>query len=253
MRLRKRLAKKKKALVFLSLTTLIHCIFFIAIIVLRLPALYANICFFLAKNLQPLCKKFIQRPRREVKMAKETAKRNLRTNIARMRVFAMITAAVNAFYVFVILYRNGGLPSFKDLMAISFWAGQEYIAYNTLNRLAQPTLSPEGDLLDCIDASNPKELGYYTFVQDTLWVCWVVQLFCILHPAFFVFYLPVPATLLYKVWGSVLQPLVSMYFSRRAGGEASEGNGGCAPRNRQERRKEELKQRKASRRGRVEK
>jgi hypothetical protein len=186
-------------------------------------------------------------------MAKEAAKRNLRRNIARMRVFAMITAAINALYLFVIFYRNGGLPSFKDLMAIGFWAGQEYAAYSTLNRLAQPTLSPEGDLLDCIDASNPTDLGYYTFVQDTLWVCWVVQLFCMLHPAFFVFYLPVPATLLYKLWGSVLRPLLAMYFEGRSGPAGADGEAGNsnAPRNRQERRKEELKQRKASRRVRV--
>lgn len=192
-------------------------------------------------------------------MAKETAKKNLRSNIARMRVFAMITCAINALYVFVILYRNGGLPSFKDLMAISFWAGQEYVAYSTLNNLAKPTLSPEGDLLDCIDAGNPTELGYYTFVQDTLWICWVVQLFCIVHPAFFVFYLPVPATLLYKLWGSALRPLFSMWIGGGQGGgdanengSAGDAGGSGAPRSRQERRKEELKQRKALRRGRAE-
>ncbi|KPI87827.1 hypothetical protein ABL78_3054 [Leptomonas seymouri] len=175
----------------------------------------------------------------------------MRANIARMRAFAMITMVVNAVYVFFILYRNGGLPSFKDLMAISFWAGQEYVAYSTLNKLAQPTLSPEGDLLDCIDASNPKELGYYTVVQDTLWVCWAVQLLCLLHPAFFVFYLPVPATLIYKVWGTVLRPLLSMYFGPRGQPDAEAG-GNDAMRSRQERRKEGLKQRKALRRGRVE-
>ncbi|KPA73691.1 hypothetical protein ABB37_09620 [Leptomonas pyrrhocoris] len=193
-------------------------------------------------------------------MAKETAKKNLRSNNARMRVFAAITAAVNALYVFAILHRRGGLPSFTDLLAIVFWAGQEYAAYRTLHKLAQPTLSPEGDLLDCIDASNPTELGYYTFVQDMLWVCWVVQLFCILHPAFFVFYLPVPATLLYKLWTTVLRPLASMYFGGggQGGQPGAQDNGGAAaggsaaPRNRQERRKEEQKQRKASRRGRVE-
>ncbi|XQJ24159.1 Protein of unknown function (DUF788), putative [Leishmania guyanensis] len=186
-------------------------------------------------------------------MSKETAKKNLKKNIARMRVFSMITAAVNALYVFAIFYRNGSLPSFYDLMAIGFWAGQEYLAYSTLNKLAQPTISPEGGLLDCIDVSNPQELGYYTLVQDILWVCWVVQALCILHPAFIVFYLPVPATLIYKLWDTVLKPLASAYFGRSgAGTGADDGGSNSPPRNRQERRKEELKQRKATRRGKSE-
>ncbi|KAG5488111.1 hypothetical protein LSCM1_08176 [Leishmania martiniquensis] len=185
-------------------------------------------------------------------MAKGTAKKNLKKNLVRMRVFWIITTAVNALYVLAILYRNGSLPSFRDLAAISFWAGQEYVAYSALNKLAQPTLSPDGDLLDCIDASNPQELGYYTFVQDVLWVCWAVQLLCILHPAFIVFYLPVPATLISKFWGSVLAPLLSTFFGGSGGGDdigADDGGSSGAPRNRQERRKEELKQRKAARRG----
>ncbi|CBZ23022.1 conserved hypothetical protein [Leishmania mexicana MHOM/GT/2001/U1103] len=183
-------------------------------------------------------------------MAKETAKRNLRKNKVRMRVFSMITAAVNLLYVLAILYRNGSLPSFHDLMAIGFWAGQEYLAYAMLSKVAQPTISPDGDLLDCIDASNPQELGYYSLAQDVLWVCWVVQALCMMHPAFIVFYLPVPATLIYKVWGSVLKPLVSVYLGGRgAGTGAEEGSSNGPPRNRQERREEALKQRKAARRG----
>ncbi|KAG5512296.1 hypothetical protein JKF63_07818 [Porcisia hertigi] len=186
-------------------------------------------------------------------MAKETAKKNLKKNMARMRAFSMITAALNCVYVFVILYRNGGLPSFRDLMAISFWAGQEYMAYTTLNKLAQPTIGSDGALLDCIDVSNPQELGHYTFVQDVLWVCWVVQTLCILHPAFIVFYLPVPATLIYKLWGTLLKPLVSAYLGGSAAdtGVANgiDGSSGNSSVSRQERRNEALKQRKAARRG----
>ncbi|KAK7194851.1 hypothetical protein NESM_000406000 [Novymonas esmeraldas] len=187
-------------------------------------------------------------------MAKETAKRNVKKNAARMRVFAAITAVVNGVYIIAILARNGGLPAFRDLLAIGFWLGQEYLAYTTLNALAQPTYGATGELLDCIDAANPKELGYYTFVQDVLWVCWVVQPLCIVHPAFIVFYLPVPATVLYKLWGAVLKPLASAWFGGGGGGSGVDGDGADdnsgAPRSRQERRKEELQQRKAARRGR---
>lgn len=182
-------------------------------------------------------------------MAKDTAKKNWKKNVARMSVFSYITIAVNVVYLLAILYRNGGLPSFADLVAIVFWAGQEYFALGSLKAFAKPTFSPEGDLLDCADASNPKELGYYSFAQDILWVCWVVQVLCIIHPAFFVFYLPVPATIIYKIWGSVLRPLLASHFSGPRGAEGGDEQGsGDGARSRQDRRREEVKQRKMLRR-----
>ncbi|EPY25534.1 hypothetical protein STCU_01331 [Strigomonas culicis] len=181
-------------------------------------------------------------------MAKETAKKNWKKNEARMKIFSMVTIAVNVLYVLVILYRNGGLPSFRDLSAISFWASQEYAALVSLKNFAAPRFSADGDLLDCIDASNPQELGYLTLAQDTLWVCWVVQTLCNLHTAFFVFYLPVPATFLHKLWKTILGPLLSNYFGSKGASQA-EDSGEAGPRNRQERRKEEAKMRKAARRG----
>ncbi|CAD2221187.1 hypothetical protein AGDE_06624 [Angomonas deanei] len=71
-------------------------------------------------------------------MAKENAKKNWKTNTSRMKTFTLISVCVNILYVGVIMYRNGGLPSFKDLLAIIFWAGQEYFALSLLKNFAAP-------------------------------------------------------------------------------------------------------------------
>lgn len=179
-------------------------------------------------------------------MAKDTAKKNLKSNARRINVFTIITLAVNAIYAGAILYRNGGLPGISDLVAIAFWGAQQLFALNALKKLAEPTLGPSGELLDCIDISDPQQLGIYTFAQDALWVCWVVQALCVVHSAFIVFYLPVPATLLYKIWNSVLKPLLA---ASGGGGGSSDGQGaggtsGGANLTRQERRRQEQQNRK---------
>lgn len=182
-------------------------------------------------------------------MAKDTAKKNLRRNDTRMYIFTLITIAVNVIYVLRIMYRNGGLPGFRDLLAIVFWVGQEYLAFSALQSVVRPKYNDQGELVECIDASNPHELGYFSFAQDVLWVCWVIQLLCCFHGAFFVFYLPVPATVIYKVWHLLLRPLlVARYgWGAEGGNENDNSQGSEAPRNRQKRRAEELRQRKSRR------
>ncbi|CCW71304.1 unnamed protein product [Phytomonas sp. Hart1] len=175
-------------------------------------------------------------------MAKETAKNNWRRNEARMKVFTFITMAVNLLYTGLIIYHRGGLPSIYDLIAIAFWAGQEYATLQLLKGFAMPSFDVSGELLSCPDASNPKELGYYSFVQDLLWICWTVQTLCNVHTAFFVFYLPVPATLIYKGW-TIARPFLTNRMGMKAANGAMEG-GEQPPRNRQERRREELERRK---------
>ncbi|CCW64201.1 unnamed protein product [Phytomonas sp. EM1] len=180
-------------------------------------------------------------------MAKETAKKNWRRNEVRMKVFTLITVAVNLLYTGLIIYRRGGLPSISDLVAIVFWAGQEYAALSLIKGFAKPSFDSNGVLLSCPDVSDPKELGYYSFIQDLLWVCWAVQTFCNIHTAFFVFYLPVPATIIYKGW-TVARPFLKNMLGIESGDTTHDtADGNQPPRNRQERRRAELEQRKARR------
>ncbi|KAH9577713.1 SRP-independent targeting protein 2/TMEM208 [Trypanosoma melophagium] len=174
-------------------------------------------------------------------MAKDTAKKNMRKNETRMRVFTLFTLSVNVISIIFLMYSRGGLPSLGDLLGLVFWAGQEYVALSLLKRVATPLYSPTGDLLECADVSNPAELGVYSFAQDVLWVCWVVQLLCYLfHWAFVVFYLPVPATAMYKAWQLVGPLIMQRFYPADAGNAKTDG----MPRTRAERRRQELLQRK---------
>ncbi|CBH14129.1 Protein of unknown function (DUF788), putative [Trypanosoma equiperdum] len=173
-------------------------------------------------------------------MAKDTAKKNMRGNAVRMQVFSLITLTVNVICFLVSFWRQSSFPGFGSLAALAFWAGQEYASLALLKHFARPVFNAEGELLDCPDASDPKELGYYSLAQDVLWVCWVVQVLCFLfHWGFMVLYLPVPVMGLYKLWG-IIGPLLTP--AQPAAGEGC----GFAPGglSRAERRKMELQQRK---------
>lgn len=165
--------------------------------------------------------------------------------MARLQIFTYVTLTVNVLYVSAIMYRRGNLPYMVDLAAIAFWGGQEYFALGALRRFARPTFSSTGELLDCPDAANPQELGFYSLAQDILWVCWVVQVLCLIHPAFFVFYLPVPATIMYKVYSTVIAPLMAQ--RNGLGGGIDEPTEQKPAGNRQQRRKEDRMQRKTYR------
>ncbi|RNF23142.1 uncharacterized protein Tco025E_02890 [Trypanosoma conorhini] len=173
-------------------------------------------------------------------MAKDTAKKNMRRNEARMRTFTVCTWAVNVLSLAYLVYHRGSLPCLREVVGLGFWAGQEFVALALLKQFARPSYSSTGELLDCPDASNPSELGVYSFAQDLLWVCWVVGLLCCLfHWAFFLLYLPVPAMAMYKGW-SLIGPLLR----RRQGPTEENAEGAAMPRNRAERRRQELLQRK---------
>ncbi|KEG11695.1 hypothetical protein DQ04_02361070 [Trypanosoma grayi] len=175
-------------------------------------------------------------------MAKDTLKKNVRRNETRMRIFTIAVFVINAVSIIAIMYYRGSVPHLVDIAGVTFWAGQEYMALALLKRFAKPTYSSTGELLDCPDASNPAELGVYSFAQDVLWVCCAVQLLCSLfHWAFVIFYLPVPAMAMYKLW-HLLAPLLLLRRGASAVGEGDEDS--ALPRDRMERRRMELMQRK---------
>lgn len=178
-------------------------------------------------------------------MAKDTAKKNWKRNETRMQVFLYITILVNAVYAVLVLWRRGGYIRLKDILAFGFWLGQEYYCWRALKLFSAPTFNAEGTLASCPDASNPRELGVYTFAQDALWVCWVVQSLCCLHPAFFVFYLPLPATLIYKGY-ALARPLLPSWLAGGSGGvpDGGEAAAGNTTQTREERRREAIQRRK---------
>lgn len=160
-----------------------------------------------------------------------------------MRAFTWITVVVNIVYVLItLIFHRRGRIYFMDIASVAFWAGQEYVYLAALKSFAKPVLNSEGMLQSCPDVSSPSELGMYNLAQDGLWICWVVQVLCSIHHAFIVFYLPLPATFIYKIY--VLARPFLPFGSKKNGEEDGEGAGQEAPTNRKERRQEALNRRK---------
>lgn len=178
-------------------------------------------------------------------MAKDTAKKNWKKNEVRMRAFTLITIVVNIFYcVMTLFYHRRGSVYMRDLFSVGFWLGQEYLCLSALKSFAKPVFAADGSLQSCPDASNPQELGLYSFAQDALWVCWVVQALCSFHFAFFVFYLPVPATVIYKL-GTLAKPFLPSWLTSWGGAAAeAETAESTEPATREERRREAINRRK---------
>lgn len=176
-------------------------------------------------------------------MAKKNAKRNVKSNEMRMKVFTVVSIAINILYCLMsFVYFQGGRVSLKGLVALAFWGGQEYFCIKLLKNAVRPVYGADGSLESCIDAADPEELGIYSLAQDTLWICWVAQLFCSFHGAFFVFWLSVPTFIGYKLY-AFAKPFLPELLAKAA---ASVGEGGTAgsPKTRDERRREAIKRRK---------
>lgn len=134
-------------------------------------------------------------------MAKETAKRNARTNATRLRWFRIITVAVNAVYLLsLVLSSEASVLSIWSVCWILFWATQEYAALLALTAHGAPQSDASGDIVDCNDLSDPQQLGLYSYAQDLLWVCWAVQLLTVVSGWFLFLYIPVPAMAFSKVF-----------------------------------------------------
>lgn len=172
-------------------------------------------------------------------MAKDTAKKNLRSNEARMKLFWQITAGINAIYLISIAFF--GDLWWGSILGWLFWVCQEYLALKLLAARGSPELSETGEILDCIDLSDHNQLGIYTYAQDLLWVCWVSHSLCAVSSYFLVLYLPVPFVALKKAWEFVISPLLSrMTQSKAPTPEPQEDD----VRSRLQRRREQLRARK---------
>lgn len=179
-------------------------------------------------------------------MAKDTAKKNLRSNKSRLALFRGITVVINIVYLLSLVVSVGleGI-SVGSLFAVVFWAVQEYAALALLAARGSGEYNESGELQDCVDIADPQQLGIYSYAQDLLWVCWAVHLLTSWSSWCFFLYLPVPVVALYKSWSYVLGPLLSR-FLQSSSSQQQQGDLQPAddPRSRLQRRREELRARK---------
>lgn len=179
------------------------------------------------------------------KMAKENAKRNLKKNQQRMRTFKLITVLINILYLLLVfVYHRQRIFYWRSILGLAFWLSQEVFCLHALESFGKPTYGADGvTLRSCTDLSNPAELRLYSFAQDILWVCWAVQLLCGFHGFFFVFYIPVPGIILYKVY-SFAKPFLGALLGRNGGGPMDATENVDQSKSREARRKEALDRRK---------
>lgn len=166
-------------------------------------------------------------------MAKDTAKKNIKSNQARLRNFLIITVVINALWLlqpFFLASEEDGWTIFSILSGLSFWVGQEYFTYNQLFKAGQPVYDENGNLQECIDLSDPDQLGILSYAQDILWSCWALQLLTqFVSSKFWYLYLAIPIFAVYKIWTGFLQPMLNMARGAQQqgqGGDQQQGQGG---------------------------
>jgi hypothetical protein len=175
-------------------------------------------------------------------MAKETAKKNARSNATRLQWFRTVTTVINAVYLLnLLVWTEGPMFSVWSIFWMLFWATQEYVALVVLTTHGTAELDASGDVVDCIDLSDPQQLGIYSYAQDLMWVCWAVQLLTCVSNWFLVLYLPVPITAVVKAL-----PLLQGMFSRSRGPQQTGGMEQPEDdlRSRLQRRRDQIRQRK---------
>ena len=160
-------------------------------------------------------------------MAKDNAKKNAISNASRLKLFLVITIAVNAVWLISpLLSLFGGSSSseniiedgndswslFQLIFYLSFWAGQEYFAYIQLYKAGQPSMDAStGKISDCIDLADPAQLGLMSYAQDLLWVCWGLQLLTqYVSSKFWILYFLIPVFAVYKIFTGFIKPMLGM-------------------------------------------
>ena len=185
-------------------------------------------------------------------MARENAKKHVKSNASRLTLFRQISYALLALQVFVLWLsdRDGDLTTLSGLasfaVSVGFWFGQEMLSIKLLEKCSSPEYDASGDILDCVDLSDPQQLGVFSYAQDLLWVCWGVQfLSSVVSRYFLVLYLPVPAIAVYKGFTTFISPMLARRGGAGgAGEESADKTGHDDARSRLQRRREELRQRK---------
>jgi hypothetical protein len=182
-------------------------------------------------------------------MARETAKKNVKSNAARIQLFRRVTVALFAIQIVWAWLYDSLIPTsfgsaFSLIGGLTFWVGQELVCISLLEKTGAPEYDSSGDLTNCTDLSDPNQLGVMSYAQDVLWVCWAVQVLVTTVSSYLVvLYLPVPALGAYKGFSYFISPLLAARRAQQAG-VGSEPSRSDDPRSRLQRRREELRARK---------
>eukprot|EP01060_Flectonema_neradi_P002018 TRINITY_DN1121_c2_g1_i1.p1 TRINITY_DN1121_c2_g1~~TRINITY_DN1121_c2_g1_i1.p1 ORF type:complete len:199 (+),score=31.17 TRINITY_DN1121_c2_g1_i1:49-645(+) len=132
-------------------------------------------------------------------MARGNAKRNAHINKKRMALFKQITIGINVALAAYYLY-NGQLLNFRTIVMFAFFGVQEYFSLQMLERHGKPSYDSFGNVVECVNLSDPKDLGMHSLLQDLLWICWAVETTIAFTWYGWIIYLIVPTYGFHKVW-----------------------------------------------------
>jgi len=135
-------------------------------------------------------------------MGRDNIKKSYRSSLARLALYRNITIGINGVWLLATLFlyseENGGGYGFGTWFGLCFWAIQELAMIFVLQFHFSPKLDPSGNVLDCNDITDTSTLGYFSYAQDVLFVCWFVQTLSLLTRYAYIIYLIVPLFVGYK-------------------------------------------------------
>ena len=177
-------------------------------------------------------------------MAKDTAKKNIKSNASRLRTFLIITVAVNILWLLQPLFFSSSSTTksistteegdeveiivddpnawtlFQIIYHLLFWVSQEFFAYQQLYKAGQPEYDSMGNLQSCTDLSDPAQLGLLSYAQDLLWSCWALQLLTqYVSKKFWYLYWLIPIFAVYKIFVSFIKPMLGLASGALGGGQ----------------------------------
>ena len=119
-----------------------------------------------------------------------------------MTMFKQITIGLNVALAAYYLY-NGQLLNFRTIVMFAFFAVQEYFALVLLERHGKVAYDNFGNIVECLNLSDPKDLGMHSYFQDLLWICWAVEAILAFTWYGWILYLIVPTYGAYKGYSAV--------------------------------------------------
>lgn len=171
-------------------------------------------------------------------MAKDNAKKAIKSNEKRIQIFLIITASINVFHVVWRSLRGEVFQWYHDLG----WAlliVSEVIPLKILHSISRPEYDDEGRLESCTDLSNIT--GLPSYIQDVLWVSWFVHFTTLFSNWFWWFYLSIPIYGAYIFYNNLLRPYLLFKNSMSDPGDATKNNKKMSKRELREQKKENTK------------
>ena len=124
-------------------------------------------------------------------MGRENAKRAYRNSRRRIRLYLIITAVINIFWLLVsgtLRVNLSGLRNISVWFPLFLWLLQQLTMIWFLYKAVSPSFDEYNNLLDSQDITNAQVLGLYSYAQDFLWLCWVIQAGSLYSSRFYIIY-----------------------------------------------------------------